>query len=67
MKKRKYLLLLILLIPFILMGFSLSAQPDTLKVMQYNLLNYGNNTSYCNATNNNISNKDSYIRTILTA
>ena len=67
MKKRKSLLLLILIIPFILMGFSLSAQTDTLKVMQYNLLNYGNNTSYCNASNNNITNKDSYIRTILTA
>ena len=42
-------------------------QSDTLKVMQYNLLNYGNNTGYCNTTNNNIDNKNSYIRTILTA
>ena len=35
--------------------------------MQYNLLNYGNNTGYCNATNNNINDKNGYIRTILTA
>ena len=49
------------------MGLSLSGQPDTLKVMQYNLLNYGNNTSYCTTTNNNINDKNGYIRTILTA
>lgn len=61
--------LFILLIPLILIGLSLSAfgQPDTLKVMQYNLLNYGNNTSYCTTTNNNINDKNGYIRTILTA
>ena len=35
--------------------------------MQYNILNYGNNTSYCTATNNNINDKNGYIRTILTA
>ena len=43
------------------------AQNDTLKVMQYNLLNYGNNTGYCNTTNNNVNDKNGYIRTILTA
>lgn len=61
--------LFILIIPFILLGFfsSASAQTETLKVMQYNLLNYGNNTSYCNTTNNNIEDKNGYIRTILTA
>ena len=61
--------LFILIIPLILIGFSLSAfgQADTLKVMQYNLLNYGNNTSYCTTTNNNINDKNGYIRTILTA
>ena len=57
MKKRKFLHL-ILIIPFILMGFSLSAQTETLKVMQYNLLNYGNNTGYCTESNNNINNKN---------
>ena len=59
----------IIFIVFILLGFfsSAIAQSDTLKVMQYNLLNYGNNTSYCTTTNNNINDKDGYIRTILTA
>ena len=35
--------------------------------MQYNLLNYGNNTGYCNTINNNVDDKNGYIRTILTA
>ncbi len=54
----------------LLLSVSFSAiygQPETLKVMQYNLLNYGNNTGYCNTTNNNIDDKNGYIRTILTA
>lgn len=57
-------------ITFILfLGFVTSAiaQTETLKVMQYNLLNYGNNTGYCNTSNNNIDDKNGYIRTILTA
>ena len=63
MKKNSLFILLFLL------GFSISAiaQNDTLKVMQYNLLNYGNNTGYCTTTNNNINDKNGYIRTILTA
>ena len=66
MKKNK---LFILLIQVFLLGFPLfaSAQTDTLRVMQYNLLNYGNNTGYCTTTNNNINDKNGYIRTILTA
>ena len=56
-----------LLISLIISFSALFAQNDTLKVMQYNLLNYGNNTSYCTTTNNNINDKNSYIRTILTA
>ncbi|MBR5910566.1 MAG: T9SS type A sorting domain-containing protein [Bacteroidales bacterium] len=59
-------------IPFLfwlLLGaaFSASAQ-DTLTVMQYNLLYYGNyNTSYysCFETNNNTQRKDECIRTIM--
>ena len=35
--------------------------------MQYNLLNYGNYPYYCPASENNINNKNTYIRTILTA
>ncbi len=46
--------------------FSLSLlSQDTLTVMQYNLLNYGNFTSYCTESNNNLDNKDAYIKTIV--
>ena len=45
----------------------LASNPDTLKVMQYNLLHYGNNSGGCNSSTNNINNKNAYIRTILTA
>lgn len=62
-------ILFILLIPLILLGFlsSAFAQSDTLKVMQYNLLNYGNYTSYCPQSVNNVTDKDVYIKTILSA
>lgn len=52
---------------FLLMGFSLMGQ-DTITVMQYNLLYYGNYNSgfaNCNETNNNTQEKDESIRTIL--
>ncbi len=38
---------------------------DTLKVMHYNLLNYGNITSYCTATNNYLLDKEQYLKTII--
>jgi len=44
-----------------------AGESDTLKVMQYNLLNYGNYTDYCPQNINNVSDKNRYIRTILTA
>ncbi|MDY0101468.1 MAG: T9SS type A sorting domain-containing protein [Lentimicrobium sp.] len=44
--------------------FQTKAQ-DTLTVMQYNMLNYGNYTSYCTSDNNNHEQKDIYLRTIL--
>jgi hypothetical protein len=54
-----------IIIPFLLLlSFSLKAQ-DTLVVLQYNLLNYGNYTSYCSSNNNNVSKKDGYIKTII--
>lgn len=37
---------------------------DTITVMHYNLLNYGNYTSYCTSANNNHEQKDVYIKTI---
>lgn len=39
---------------------------DTVTIFQYNLLNYGYSTSYCNVGNNNIQDKDEYLRHILT-
>jgi len=53
----------IFIVLFITFTFFANAQ-DTLTVMQYNLLNYGNFTSYCTGSNNNVSNKDSYLTTI---
>ncbi len=44
---------------------SYSAGPDTITVMVYNLLFYGQNTSFCNQQNNNVNFKDGYLRTIL--
>lgn len=38
---------------------------DTITVMHYNILNYGNYTDYCTSTNNNIDQKDTYLQTII--
>lgn len=53
----------IVLLKLIGTGKALYAQ-DTLKVMHYNLLRYGNITSYCHSGNNNINEKDIYLRDI---
>lgn len=45
-------------------GLNSFAQDD-IKIMQYNLLNYGNITSYCTATNNNMADKEIYLREII--
>lgn len=58
--KMKNLLFAILFIA----GSQLFAQ-DTLTFLQYNLLNYGNYTSYCTEDNNPVSAKDDYIQTIV--
>lgn len=42
-----------------------SKAQDTLTVMQYNMLNYGNYTAYCTTANNNHEQKDIYLNTIL--
>ncbi len=44
---------------------SLYAQ-DTIRVMHYNLLYYGESTGFCNFNNNNPDQKDAWLRTILT-
>ncbi|MDO9510599.1 MAG: T9SS type A sorting domain-containing protein [Bacteroidales bacterium] len=47
--------------------FSMIARAqDTITVMTYNLLNYGNYTSYCTSSNNNASVKDPALKTIMT-
>jgi len=46
-----------------LIGF-LYAQ-DTLQLMQYNLLNYGNYTDYCTSENNNVSIKNAHLKEII--
>lgn len=48
-----------------MMGLSgwLNAQ-DVIQVMQYNLLNYGNLTSYCTSANNSALTKNGYFKTI---
>jgi len=38
---------------------------EIIRVMHYNLLNYDINTGGCNATNNNVNDKNVYLRTIL--
>lgn len=38
---------------------------DEIKIMHYNLLNYGNYTSYCTIDNNSVDNKDIYLKTII--
>ena len=54
----------IYLLGALLISMNLAAQ-DTLKVMHYNLLNYGNITSYCTASNNNFIVKEQYLRRII--
>jgi endonuclease/exonuclease/phosphatase family metal-dependent hydrolase len=50
---------------FLFLGaFVLQAQ-DTITLMQYNLLNYGNFTSYCTSSNNNVARKTGYIGLIV--
>ncbi len=42
-----------------------SYSQDTIKIMHYNLMYYGQNTSYCTTTNNNLTAKDGYLKTII--
>ena len=49
---------------FFSLRFGLQAQ-DTLTVMQYNLLYYGEITGFCNNSNNSLEMKDPHLRNIL--
>lgn len=53
-----------LIILFLLLSTH-SLANDTISVMQYNLLYYGANNSWCNVSNNDVDTKNHYIRTIL--
>ena len=53
-----------LTIVLLLISFSLSAQ-DTLLMMHYNLLNYGNNYGGCDQNTNYLGDKDENLKTIL--
>ncbi len=48
-----------------LLSVTVSMAQDTLCVMHYNLLYYGEPTSFCTIENNGIEQKDPYLRTIL--
>ena len=52
------------IIIFTILSLSLYSQ-DTLQVMQYNLLNYGNYTSYCPSSSNNVNTKNVHLKTII--
>lgn len=57
--------LYLLLLSGLMMWQTAAAQnADTIKVMHYNLLNYGNFTSFCTSSNNNINTKDTDFKTI---
>ncbi|MCK4664276.1 MAG: T9SS type A sorting domain-containing protein [Bacteroidales bacterium] len=60
MKKIKYVIIFLIII-----NNTLLFGTDTLKIMQYNLLYYGVNTGWCTSENNNLSDKDNYLITIL--
>lgn len=47
-------------------SFSIGASAqDTIRMMQYNLLMYGNNFGGCNSGNNSVSDKNGYFKTIV--
>ncbi len=55
-----------LLSSLLLLGIQGQAQDrfDTLRVMSYNLLFYGEQTSFCTNSNNNINDKDGYLKMV---
>jgi len=48
----------------LLLSFTAFSQ-DTIRLMHYNLLMYGNNFAGCNSTNNNVEDKNEYLKTII--
>ena len=60
-----YKIILTGIFAFLVLSLNNCYSQDTVKVMHYNILNYGNNTGYCNSTNNNIDDKESRLKKIL--
>jgi endonuclease/exonuclease/phosphatase family metal-dependent hydrolase len=54
----------ILFLWFTFLFLAANAQ-DSLQIMQYNLLHYGNNFSDCNSSTNNVNEKNQYLQTII--
>ncbi len=57
-----------LLVLYLALGAFLNAnsqRSDTLSLMVYNLLYYGEYTSFCTTSNNNVVDKDDYLKTII--
>ncbi len=54
----------LLLSSFLILGSGAMAQ-DSLRVMVYNLLMYGNNFGGCTSSNNSVSDKDGYLKKIV--
>jgi hypothetical protein len=48
-----------------ILAYTFVFSQDTIKVVQYNVLRYGLYNSYCTTSNNNVSNKTNYLKTII--
>jgi hypothetical protein len=46
-------------------GLAHAQRYDSLKIMHYNILYYGEYTSFCTTSNNHVSDKDGYLKTII--
>ncbi len=55
----------IILISLLVLLNAFAFSQDTVKVVQYNLLYYGLNNDYCNSSNNDITDKTNYLKTIV--
>ena len=64
MKANQYILAILILLKALFICEYAALAGDTLTMMQYNLLYYGTTTGFCTTTNNNLADKDGYMRTI---
>jgi len=54
-----------LLLAFFIFLASVAGGQDTIRIMHYNLLNYGNNYGDCNSSNNNVDDKNESLKIIV--